>query len=210
MYAAVTFVPHSAGLETSSYPDTDYHKWITSPTAITHALRAYEKPGHEGEEFFRIVANPQAFPLWISPRLRRHYQGASFRLIPCIGSYQTYSLKTYSESTSSQQTFAQVDSWFQDCKNNHEKCREVATDPKWYPTRLIDIGPLDTSSLVCRIINTGDETPHGPYMTLSHCWGSINGLTLTKSNAAQLLEGILPESLPRLYRDAACFVRKLG
>ncbi|KXH41074.1 hypothetical protein CNYM01_04589 [Colletotrichum nymphaeae SA-01] len=178
--------------------------------SITHALRAYEKPGHGGEEFFRIVANPQAFPLWISPRLRRYYQGASLRLIPCIGSYQAYSLKTYSESTSSQQTFAQVDSWFQDCKNNHEKCREVATDPKWYPTRLIDIGPLDTSSFVCRIINTGDENPHGPYMTLSHCWGSANSLILTKSNAAQLLEGIPPESLPRLYRDAACFVRKLG
>ncbi|KAK1467268.1 heterokaryon incompatibility protein, partial [Colletotrichum melonis] len=30
------------------------------------------------------------------------------------------------------------------------------------------------------------------------------------SNAAELLEGILPESLPHLYRDAACFVRKLG
>ncbi|UQC77199.1 heterokaryon incompatibility protein, partial [Colletotrichum lupini] len=26
----------------------------------------------------------------------------------------------------------------------------------------------------------------------------------------ELLEGILPESLPHLYRDAACFVRKLG
>ncbi|KAK1706815.1 heterokaryon incompatibility protein-domain-containing protein [Colletotrichum lupini] len=127
-----------------------------------------------------------------------------------LGSSQTYSLKTYSESTSSQQTFAHVDSWFRDCKVNHEKCREVATDPKWYPTRLIDIGPLDTSSFVCRITNTGDETPHGPYMTLSHCWGSANSLILTKSNAAELFEGIPLESLPRLYRDAACFVRKLG
>ncbi|KAK1536426.1 uncharacterized protein CCOS01_01746 [Colletotrichum costaricense] len=58
---------HSVGVETGSDPGIDHQRWILSPMSITHALRAYEKPGYEGEEFFRIFANPQAFPLWTFP-----------------------------------------------------------------------------------------------------------------------------------------------
>ena len=47
-------------------------------------------------------------------------------------------------------------------------------------------------------------------MTLSHCWGSIDHLTLTKDTYADLRAGIRTARLRQVFQDAACCARNLG
>lgn len=83
----------------------------------------------------------------------------------------------------------------------------------WHPPRLLDCGfsedPHETH-LDCRLIETGGRTLDGPYMTLSHCWGTVDCLRLTTSNRNRLLNTIAFSSLPQLYQDAVYVVRRLG
>ncbi|KAK1689915.1 heterokaryon incompatibility protein-domain-containing protein, partial [Colletotrichum godetiae] len=108
---------------------------------------------------------------------------------------------------------AQPKSWIQDCKHKHTECNMIAIDSKWYPTRLIDVGPLEMSENAetpCRLVNTSDESIGGPYLTLSHCWGEAKSLILTKSNAAQFHKSIASDDLPLLYSEAVKVAKELG
>ncbi|KAK7434088.1 hypothetical protein Landi51_13681 [Colletotrichum acutatum] len=107
-------------------------------------------------------------------------------------------------------SLAQAKSWIKDCKHEHTKCDMIETNSKWYPTRLIDIGPPEKLGDVCRMVNTGEEAIEGPYLTLSHCWGDTKSLVLTKNNAVQLFEGIPSDDLPLLYSNAVFVAHIIG
>lgn len=108
------------------------------------------------------------------------------------------------------QSLAQAKSWIQDCKHEHTKCDMIETNSKWYPTRLVDIGPPEMMGDICRLVNSGDETIECPYMTLSHCWGDTKSLVLEKNNAVQLFEGVPSNDLPLLYSDAVFVAHVIG
>jgi hypothetical protein len=77
----------------------------------------------------------------------------------------------------------------------------------WYPTRLLDVGEVGK----IRIIETYKDPPTSPYMTLSHCWGSVEKmpLRLLKDNYNSLMEGMPVEKLPKTFQDSVCVCHRL-
>ncbi|KAK1497048.1 hypothetical protein CTAM01_08060 [Colletotrichum tamarilloi] len=80
----------------------------------------------------------------------------------------------------------------------------------WYPSRLLDTGPLDQESSSCRLVLPNITPIQGSYATLSHCWGTKESFNLTTSNYAQLQQEIAFDTLPPLYRDAMETSRRLN
>ncbi|KAE8450422.1 hypothetical protein EG329_006497 [Mollisiaceae sp. DMI_Dod_QoI] len=89
-----------------------------------------------------------------------------------------------------------------------------------YPSRLIDLGEATQNDRAgsgeVRLVSTVGLLANGPvrdrfYMTLSHCWGTAQFVTLTEDNIEQFLNrGINIDSLPRTFRDAISFARRLS
>lgn len=126
---------------------------------------------------------------------------------------------TYSHSAPSSSMSSRTDDptvwqlardWLEDCIGNHEECREQNATA-WYPSRLIHIGPgrfgeSDDADVNLHI--TGLETPCGPYMTLSHCWGDSTGTIKLLSDTVESMKRRIPlASLPATFRDAVRFAR---
>lgn len=63
---------------------------------------------------------------------------------------------------------------------------------------------------MARLLETDQTTPTGPYMTLSHRWGSVDHMMLTKDTYAQLVEGVPLSTLPQVFQDAISVCRHLG
>nr|OQO27333.1 hypothetical protein B0A51_07587 [Rachicladosporium sp. CCFEE 5018]OQO30178.1 hypothetical protein B0A51_03522 [Rachicladosporium sp. CCFEE 5018] len=77
----------------------------------------------------------------------------------------------------------------------------------WYPKRLVQ---LDLGTGKIRLILTKDETPLGPYATLSHCWGSKPICVLTADNIAAYMSSVPWDMLTKSFRDAIVTARRLG
>ncbi|KAL8710175.1 MAG: hypothetical protein Q9220_005258 [cf. Caloplaca sp. 1 TL-2023] len=92
----------------------------------------------------------------------------------------------------------------------HKKCNTSTQrlEP-YYPTRLVEIMP-DTNGMNLRICVTREETLTGPYMTLSHRWGTASFLKLTLKNLPDLVKGFSVVDLPRTFQDAISVARTLG
>lgn len=69
------------------------------------------------------------------------------------------------------------------------------------PARLVEISGSDASPIL-RIIETASCPRDGEYMTLSHCWGGADLLTLRESCVDNMKEGIVWSSLPKTFQDA--------
>ena len=111
-----------------------------------------------------------------------------------------------SDNTGSAQSLAFVQSQYQQCVSKHIHCARVATK-SFLPTRLLDVGhgQLPDVKLVDR-----EQIPQGSsYVTLSHCWGQVTPLKLTESSVSMLRSGIIDDDLPKTFRDAVIFVRKM-
>lgn len=73
-----------------------------------------------------------------------------------------------------------------------------------------------TKSDEVRLVSTKELLENGPlkdrfYVTLSHCWGKAKFTTLTEDNIDQFLQrGIKINTLPRTFRDAIYFARRLS
>lgn len=80
---------------------------------------------------------------------------------------------------------------------------------EWYPTRLLDVGKHGEVSDVRLVISDADS-PTGPYLTLSHCWGSALVSKLEMGDLEKSKAGISLPTLPKTFRDAIHVTRKLG
>lgn len=93
-----------------------------------------------------------------------------------------------------------------------------------FPTRLIDVGPVDGLTLPrLRIMNDyilsypfsswhrESEFPPWPYLTLSYCWGKQHvSVGTTKENFPGRTRSIPTESLPKTIQDAITITRRMG
>jgi hypothetical protein len=117
-------------------------------------------------------------------------------------------------STSSDNGWAQVESWIEICQRTHAKCRQrVGEDsglPNKYPTRLLDVGLGSVPEGPVRLIVTEDATPRGDYITLSHCWGTNPVVSLTSDNYDSFMDCIDFCLLPQTFKDVVTITRKLG
>jgi Heterokaryon incompatibility protein (HET) len=126
-----------------------------------------------------------------------------------------------SDSTDSSFSCQQITKWVEDCISNHARCNWAHSE-SWKPTRLLDLGQ-GTERLEPRLVISKDHFAgvsssggHGSsklfnrYMTLSHCWGSIEILTLQNSNLETLRESIPLVRLPKTFRHAMKVTKSLG
>jgi hypothetical protein len=107
-----------------------------------------------------------------------------------------------SDNTSSDASFRRATQWLQNCTEQHENCNTRREDSTWYPTRLLDLGNCDGDPSFARLIQTTEEPPVSPYITLSHCWGGTRPLQLTRQTASQPQPAFLIQDMPRTFQDA--------
>jgi hypothetical protein len=100
--------------------------------------------------------------------------------------------------------------WLRTCVLSHPECEHLR-DADWYPTRLLHLGSSGENQTdgTIRVIETQDEPPSGPYVTLSHCWGDINMLKLTTDSLSDYKHGIHMADLPKTFSDAVAVARCL-
>ena len=98
-----------------------------------------------------------------------------------------------------------VRTWFIQCTKHHEKCKTFSS--QWFPTRLIYLG---SQNCEVRLIISDNNPPNGPYMSLSHRWGSQDYMKLKSSTIMQLQNAIAVDTLPRVFQDSIKVARLLG
>ncbi|KAF2787707.1 HET-domain-containing protein [Melanomma pulvis-pyrius CBS 109.77] len=93
--------------------------------------------------------------------------------------------------------------WLEKCRKSHWKCSNSVDE--FIPTRLVS-----TEEGQARVIPRIDIQEPIEYATLSHCWGEMNFLTLTKSNLETFQVRIPQEALSQTLKDAIEIARHLG
>lgn len=138
---------------------------------------------------------------------------------PCPEAWEDVpiSIRTSAE-TNSEEAFAKACEWLEDCDDRYhgygtpEKVLvasycfrspdALATE---LPTRVVDVGRHDGK---VRLIE-GNGQKHR-YMCLSHCWGSHQIITTTKSTIMNRMQGIRTEDLSKTFMDAIMMTRRFG
>ncbi|KAF6807568.1 heterokaryon incompatibility protein [Colletotrichum sojae] len=101
--------------------------------------------------------------------------------------------KALGPHTGSEQSFGQMKSWLENCKNNHPICQSRPTSGDFMPTRVLD---LNTASETCsttriRVVETKNMN-NDRYMTLSHCWGDDGFVRLTQDTLTEFITNGIP------------------
>ena len=96
--------------------------------------------------------------------------------------------------------------WLDECRASHKSCKAVRKSPDCsVVTRLLRIAP-DAKSLCLQ-----DHLPSDTqYATLSHCWGKLDILRLTKATLEEFHLSIPLEKLCRTFQDAILVTRGVG
>ena len=97
--------------------------------------------------------------------------------------------------------------WLNHCVFNHPKCSHLADFQGFRPTRLVDIGKYPGKFCV---VPGNEAPPNEQYVTLSHRWGSVQDILLTRENENQLAFGLSIEDLSQTFQDAVFVARFIG
>ena len=73
--------------------------------------------------------------------------------------------------------------------------------PPYIPSRLIEITGAEANPFL-RIIEVASHPCDGEYITLSHCWGTAEFMTLREDRIDSMKEGIVWSNLPKTFQDA--------
>ncbi|KAF6826248.1 heterokaryon incompatibility protein [Colletotrichum plurivorum] len=150
--------------------------------------------GHAGSYLLSVSFNSIPIPRPASAEFRPHW-----RLSLLLKHQEGHTTKRHSLRTDSLETLLLAKRWVTECVETHDQCKASrCTDTGWYPTRLIDCGPPGEERPRCRLITTKDVSLNEPYMTLSHCWGRVECLSLTAENH-DLLRTISPSKTYHYY-----------
>ncbi|KAI1136897.1 HET-domain-containing protein [Hypoxylon sp. FL0543] len=97
-----------------------------------------------------------------------------------------------------------------ECLQSHESCRGLRGDPKFLPSRLINVGAEELGEDV--VLENRSSIPDGsPYVALSYCWGDCRPECMTTPETLQRNMRRIPWStLPATFQDAVKFTRSLG
>ncbi|KAF2966751.1 hypothetical protein GQX73_g6856 [Xylaria multiplex] len=92
--------------------------------------------------------------------------------------------------------------WVDTCLKSHEGCSKSFLS-EWKPSRLLDVSE-DKIKLVL-----GEEA-QGPYITLSHCWGTTKFFVLTASNLSYFRRGVDISEFPLTFQQTIITARRLS
>jgi hypothetical protein len=103
-------------------------------------------------------------------------------------------------------------SWLEGCMTTHGQCclPTVPAHPVWSPTRLLQISASHDSISNIRLVLNPNLLESKGYLTLSHRWGGVDVIKLTKDTLDPFLMGIPLERLPRNFLDAVLVTVHLG
>ncbi|KAH8792185.1 heterokaryon incompatibility protein-domain-containing protein [Hyaloscypha sp. PMI_1271] len=99
--------------------------------------------------------------------------------------------------------------WLEECIANHPECHFMGTS-RVYPTRLLELNAPEVGLFRVIYPAAAEEPMTDPYMTLSHCWGSLELLKLETTTYSQLSAGTKISDLPRTFRDAIAVALLFG
>ncbi|KAH7216336.1 heterokaryon incompatibility protein-domain-containing protein [Fusarium oxysporum] len=98
--------------------------------------------------------------------------------------------------------------WLTQCMKTHSRCATLRNRrSSWYPTRLLLLGPGHSD---VRLIISASHDMQGPYMTLSHRWGSFAYTKLTSSTLESFKNGIDVNNLPVPFKETIHIARLAG
>lgn len=105
--------------------------------------------------------------------------------------------------------FALLRAWLERCDKEH-KCH---SDKGKLPTRLLDIGDRDATSILTLV--SGQKISDRKFVALSHCWGAtlpgkVPSYCTTKENIGDRETEFLITDLPVTFQDAIEVTRQLG
>ncbi|KAK5624914.1 hypothetical protein RRF57_000630 [Xylaria bambusicola] len=90
-----------------------------------------------------------------------------------------------------------------DCLEKHSRCSRSFLGG-WKPSRLLDVSD-DKIKLIPGAVLEAQE----PYITLSHCWGKDQFLTLTPDSLPRFLAGVHISEFPLTFQETIVTVRRL-
>ncbi|KAF2686376.1 HET-domain-containing protein [Lentithecium fluviatile CBS 122367] len=137
---------------------------------------------------------------------------SSYTLLPHDGPRDGRAPEQIGSSSKSEPSRALTNAWVKECVQSHKDCkpwRDYHGD-RTPPARLLDVGESGDPKIYLRAIQSSEDKPFSDeYTTLSHRWGNVEHPTLTQKTWSQLVEGIKPHTLPKVFRNAVAITRQL-
>ncbi|KAJ8126757.1 hypothetical protein O1611_g6883 [Lasiodiplodia mahajangana] len=108
-----------------------------------------------------------------------------------------------------------ISSWLQNCRENHTRCRYVASrlqenGKRAVPRRLVHIKKLPRGQLRLSLYDTDGMNEPPPFAALSYCWGGVQTFACNRSNFLELASNMSLDRLPATIRDAVTVCSRLG
>jgi len=189
---------------------TDLHS--VPPVTIWHVDRSHRK------------AWPTAINVWLSNHyiLDRPQYGPDagiyanefcFRHVvphdPSDGSEARLRPTAFWDSTGSAETISQIVGWLERCTVHHDLCN-LRPETAWMPSRLLEV--TEESGILSVHLRDRSQLQFGPYITLSHCWGTTGtqNLQLTTKSLKSFQDGVAVSTLRPTFRDLANMAWRLG
>ncbi|KAK7408823.1 hypothetical protein QQX98_009009 [Neonectria punicea] len=183
------------------YHATGLRKWWNKVTP--HFIPEREMICLKISNIYDIKARYSKFPertqeLYIYPSSDRRLNSATFRH------------GTEPVSSKSNMKFTQIQSWYRQCSENHQKCiayPNMVAPGTELPSRVLDLEG-DKIKLECNVKKLSPLQ----YTTLSHMWGPDPNacLQLTKSRLREYQSDIPSSLLPTKYLEAIRIAKALG
>ncbi|KAH7413345.1 heterokaryon incompatibility protein-domain-containing protein [Cadophora sp. MPI-SDFR-AT-0126] len=128
--------------------------------------------------------------------------GLNFPLV-CLYPSSYIHDREFEPSTSSRSSLSFASDWLAECISSHPSCSSSKTP--YSPTRLVEVH--DTGARLCI---TSNRQVNLNYLTLSHCWGTIEMFKLMRNNIDALCQEIPVDMLSKTFRDALAVTKALG
>lgn len=112
---------------------------------------------------------------------------------------RSMSEQTLGSNTGSAQSSDIALQWISECVSKHQHCTPTNVEAQ-LPTRLLYVGSSGAQSV--RLCETNEFPVDTQYMTLSHCWGQHQLITLTSSNITAFEAGLEISKLPKAFQEA--------
>ncbi|KAL5378732.1 hypothetical protein DPSP01_008955 [Paraphaeosphaeria sporulosa] len=164
-------------------------------------------PEWYGAVYWHIVYLEFAFPqldLW-----DMNYRGNVFCLFKNADGGKSRSEKAHERSTSSAAVHEIACTWYNVCRESHEKCKKFGPGKRYTPTRLIDVGmERDQTWKLCLHPQDIEDAPD--YLTLSYRWAQDPTVLLQSCTIEAFRQGAPIAGLPKTFRDAITVARRFS
>jgi Heterokaryon incompatibility protein (HET) len=97
-------------------------------------------------------------------------------------------------SPTSPAVLRKIEGWISECREQHGHRRYQINQ---VPSRILEIKENGSKVVLCEL-----SSMEAAYSALSHCWGTLQPVTLTTDNLEDFRMGVQTSSLPKTFQDA--------